>query len=147
MYIGEAFERCYNRRYMAQLSLTVLGAPEVHVAGKMVRFPTRKAHALLIYLCVERGLHTREKLVALFWPDSDIKKGRGSLRLTLTYLREALAGATSTVPVSLLLLNQADALGFDFNSDWEMDLQRLEAATQVVHANRGVHTTEQRALL
>jgi DNA-binding SARP family transcriptional activator len=132
---------------MARLSLTVLGAPEVYHAGQMIKFPTRKAIALLIYLCVEGGLHAREKLVALLWPDSDIKKGRGSLRLTLTYLREALAGARGETSEGALLINQEDSLGFGFHSDWEMDLQRLEAAAQVVRTHRGALTTEQRALL
>lgn len=76
----------------AELSLAFLGAPTVRRAGRDVAFRTRKALALLVYLSVEGGVHTRDELVALFWPESDQGKGRASLRTTLSYLRRALRG-------------------------------------------------------
>jgi DNA-binding SARP family transcriptional activator len=53
-------------------------------------FPTRKALALLIYLVVEGAQQPREKLAALFWPDSDRTHARAMLRYTLADIRRAL---------------------------------------------------------
>ena len=75
---------------MGHLTLLLLGTPEIRHAGQVASFPTRKALALLTYLAVEGGLHSREKLTALFWPESDADRGRTVLRRTLAYLREVL---------------------------------------------------------
>jgi DNA-binding SARP family transcriptional activator len=56
---------------MGQLNLAFLGTPEVRHGGQVVTFRTRKALALFIYLVVKAGMHSREKLTALFWPESD----------------------------------------------------------------------------
>ena len=68
---------------MGQLDLAFLGTPEVRHAGQVVTFRTRKALALLVYLVVKGGLHSREKLTALFWPESDEEQSRATLRSTL----------------------------------------------------------------
>lgn len=52
-----------------RLKLAWLGTPLVSFGNQPVTFRTRKALALLIYLTTEAGIHTREKLTALFWPD------------------------------------------------------------------------------
>lgn len=51
---------------MGRLDLSLLGTPEVRHAGQPLAFPTRKVLALLIYLVVEGGLPSREKLTTLF---------------------------------------------------------------------------------
>jgi DNA-binding SARP family transcriptional activator len=78
---------------MGQLSVKLLGTPDVRRDGQPLAFPTRKALALLIYLVVEGGAHSREKITALFWPESDSERGRGTLRRTLAYLREVIGRA------------------------------------------------------
>src|SRR5436305_244322 len=75
---------------MGHLTLRTLGTPEVRHAGTLLAFRTRKTLALLIYLAVEPGLHAREKLTALFWPESDAAHGRAMLRRTLAFLRNPL---------------------------------------------------------
>src|SRR5919108_646810 len=60
---------------MGLLRLAFLGTPEVHHSGRVVTFPTRKALALLAYLAVEGGRHTREKVAALLWPEGDAEQG------------------------------------------------------------------------
>ena len=75
---------------MSQLSLAFLGRPEVRHAGRLIALPTRKALALLVYLAMEEGVHSREKLTALFWPGSNTERGRGMLRTTLAFVRSAL---------------------------------------------------------
>lgn len=75
------------------LTLLLLGPPEVRHAGRPATFATRKALALLVYLALEGGAHSREKLTALLWPESDTERARMALRRTLAYLREAIGDA------------------------------------------------------
>lgn len=72
------------------MTLLLLGPPEVRHAGQPATFATRKALALLVYLALEGGAHSREKLTALLWPESDTERARMALRRTLAYLREAI---------------------------------------------------------
>ena len=51
---------------MATLRLALLGPPSVTHGGVASTFGTRKALALLVYLAVEGGCHSRDKLAALF---------------------------------------------------------------------------------
>ncbi len=109
---------------MARLNVAVLGAPEVRHGARSVAFPTRKALAALVYLLVEGGTHRRDKLVVLFWPESDEQAGRATLRSTLARLRESLGEADGGAH----LLVERDAVGFDFASDFELDLNALQHA-------------------
>ena len=77
------------------MQLTLLGAPRVSLSERALSFPTRKALALLIYLAVESGVHTRAQLVSLLWPDSDAAHGRLSLRRALGQLRDVLGERTA----------------------------------------------------
>ena len=47
---------------MGKLELSLLGTPQVRHAGQVLTFPTRKVLALLIYLVVEDGLHSRDQM-------------------------------------------------------------------------------------
>jgi DNA-binding SARP family transcriptional activator len=49
---------------MSLLRLSVLGSPEIFLDGIRLTFPLRKAQALLLYLAVEGGMHSRSKLAA-----------------------------------------------------------------------------------
>jgi DNA-binding SARP family transcriptional activator len=51
-----------------------------------------KRVALLAYLTVAspNGFHRRDKLLALFWPESDQEHGRAALRKALYFLRQSL---------------------------------------------------------
>jgi len=53
---------------------------------------TRKATALLIYLAVTAQADRRERLAAMFWPESDTAHSKAALRRTLSALRKALGG-------------------------------------------------------
>src|SRR5437899_3355655 len=56
---------------MGLLRLVVLGPPEIFHDGSRLTFALHKAQALLLYLAVEGGLHSRSKLAAFLWPDSE----------------------------------------------------------------------------
>ncbi|MHB8630229.1 MAG: AfsR/SARP family transcriptional regulator [Aggregatilineales bacterium] len=115
---------------MAHLLLHFFGFPEVQHDGRAVKFATRKALALLIYLAVEHKIESREKISTLFWPDSDSSQGRAALRSTLALLREALTETGS--PHYQHLLIERDTLQFDATSDVEHDFGVLQSAAQVL---------------
>lgn len=113
---------------MARLTVLTLGAPEVSHGARSVAFSTRKALALLIYLMVDAGTHRRDKLVSLLWSESDEFAGRTTLRSTLARLREGLQepeGGTH-------LLVDRDTVGFDFSSDFDLDLNEVLQAYTIV---------------
>lgn len=76
---------------MAQLHISLLGAPMIRVGRRAVETDTRKATALLAYLAVSERPQRRATLAALLWPDNDEQRARGALRRTLSVLRSALA--------------------------------------------------------
>ena len=89
------------RLAMVDVRVALLGPPVVERGGLPVTFDTRKAIALLAVLGVTWREHSRERLSALLWPDSDPVRARGSLRRTLSVtaaeLGEALVITRSTV--------------------------------------------------
>lgn len=111
---------------MTRLNLAFLGTPQIRWGEQLVTFSTRKALALLTYLAVEGGVHSRDKLAALFWPESDTERSRGALRTALTYLKGALRGTTASAQAYLVIGN--DTLGFNFSSDYQLDVQALQEA-------------------
>jgi len=73
----------------------------------------RRRFALLAHLAAAapRGLHRRDSLMAMFWPELDQEHARSALRQALRVLREAL-GAQA-------LLGRGDAeIGLDFGRLW-----------------------------
>ncbi|HWQ13548.1 MAG TPA: AAA family ATPase [Roseiflexaceae bacterium] len=84
---------------MSPVTLALLGTPQVQLDGRPLPLPTRKALALLAYLAVEGGVHAREKLAALLWPDLDAPQARQAVRTTLARLRRALRDHASCLVV------------------------------------------------
>jgi DNA-binding SARP family transcriptional activator len=131
---------------MSRLRLALLGKPEVFHGERSQSFPTRKVLALLVYLVVEKGLHSREKLSALLWPESEAREGGATLRSTIARLRTALEDA----PDHSHLVVERDALGFHFTSDVDLDLAMLETAFKRCQASMNVdnlHGGTRRSLL
>jgi DNA-binding SARP family transcriptional activator len=108
------------------LSLKVLGAPEVRYNGQPVKFRSRKELALLIYLVIVRGRHSRETLMALLWPDSDRKLSQAALRNTLVRTRQALGEAADYLRV------EQTVVSFDADRYYELDLNILETALRTI---------------
>jgi len=83
------------------LHLRVLGTIDLDRPGDpapraLVSQPKRLA--LLVYLALARprGPQRRDLLLACFWPDSDLERGRGALRLALHSLRRSLGADVLT---------------------------------------------------
>ena len=108
------------------LELALLGSPELRFRGQPLGLPTRKAVALLVYLACEPGMHPREKLASLLWPDNDETGGRTALRKALGFLT-----AEFEVRGKMLFLNvNRDALGFKLDPSVAHHLQDLELAAK-----------------
>ena len=72
------------------LTISLLGTPQIALNGRFLHFASTKATALLAYLAVSGMLHSRAELVALLWPESDDKRGRGALRYTLSLIKKEI---------------------------------------------------------
>lgn len=73
-----------------RLTLCVLGELTASVAGRRLPLATRKAKALVGYLALSTsGSDTRERLVGLFWSESDEHHARASLRQAIHEIRAA----------------------------------------------------------
>src|SRR6266568_1957018 len=118
---------------MGRLILRLFGTPEVSHAEQLLTFQTRKVLALLAFLAVEQGVHSRDKITALLWPESDEERGKASLRRALSYLRESLdepshERARNMPPPSTHVLVEHHTLSFNLASDFEGDTQTLQTA-------------------
>lgn len=115
---------------MSHLEICLLGPPEVWSSDDLVDFPTRKTLALLAYLVLEQGMQRRERLAALFWPESDTSRGRANVRNTLNYLRNSLPQTAGGDTLHLII--ERDALGFNFDADYHLDLETVATAADLV---------------
>ena len=111
------------------LTVHLLGPPEIRYDNKTLSFPTSKAFALLIYLIVENKSQLREKLAAIFWPESDRRHAYSALRSTIRYLRQALESADC--PEENFLQIKRQSLEFISNNRLDFDLDRVEQKYQL----------------
>jgi len=109
---------------MEPLTIRLLGIPEVNLGNQPLSFRTRKVLALLTYLAVEQRMHSRESLMALFWPESPSSSAAASLRVTLSRLRQGLGQADE------ILITEAGNVGFDSNYPIDLDLDWLNTAVR-----------------
>lgn len=108
--------------------MAYLGDPLVEHHEQRVEFRTRKALALLVYLSVEGGRHSRESLATLFWPEADGQTGRARLRSTLYYLRQGLKSTGGEEVAAAYLDAGRDSLEFNFETEYELDVETLRRA-------------------
>ena len=109
---------------MAHLKVRLLGSPEVTFKREPITFSTQKSLALLIYLVVEGGMHSRDKLMTLLWPERPAEKANATLRTTLSRLRKSLK------PAGEFLISAGGRVGFDFAKSNDIDLLRLARVAQ-----------------
>src|SRR5947199_4032969 len=114
---------------MSQLHLSLLGTPVVKHGEHTLTFSTRKALALLVYLAVEGGTHTRKTLSESFWPELDAEHGRAALRATLLELRKSLEHCHGPGERAHLLVER-DTLGIEQGSQLVLDLRLVESVSK-----------------
>jgi DNA-binding SARP family transcriptional activator len=88
--------------------MRVLGAPQIEMDGAAVETDTRKAVALLAYLCVLGTPQSRDTLGFLLWPEYDQPHAAAALRRTLSVARGAIGGRWLVAQGRLLQLETAD---------------------------------------
>ena len=113
------------------LIVRTLGALEILLAGRPLRFKMSKAAVLLVYLMQERDkTHGREQLATLLWPEESDHKSRENFRQALYQIRRALGEQTATylhiTPTTLQFIpsapHQFDAYQFEqaiAQRDWQ----------------------------
>ncbi len=112
------------------LDLKFLGPPEISLRGQPVKFATRKALALFIYLVVERGAHPREKLQAIFWAESDTVRAQSSLRSCLARIKSALPGLEEPLWI------ESDRIEFNHTLASSLDLDPISNLPPIRPAER-----------
>ncbi len=115
------------------LHFALLGPPQVYRDGQLLVFPSHKALALLLYLAVEQGSHSRKMLSEFFWPESDAAHARSALRTTVVELRDVLAEEPSPTQRTGMhriphLLIDRESLSLDATSQVSLDLHTLQDA-------------------
>ena len=121
----------YGEVCMSTLKISLLGPPEVSHRDHKLTFPDSKGLALLAYLATEGGVHERQKLTRLLWPESDMAHGRTTLRIALLHLRRALEEDASPEGEAHVLITH-DTLALDLASGIDLDLHALEAAWKLM---------------
>ncbi len=116
---------------MSTLKISLLGPPEVSHFDLRLTFSDRKALALLAYLATEGGMHNRQKLTRLLWPEKDMAHGRTALRITLLHLRHILEEEVAHEGESHLLITH-NTLGLNLASGIDLDLHALESAWKLL---------------
>src|SRR2546425_158597 len=132
---------------MGVLRLAVLGPPEAFHDGRRLTFALRKAEALLLYLAVEGGMHSRSKLAALLWPDSEPPAARAALRNALMLLRNLLDNPDASPAPHSHLRHERDLVGLDRHAPCELDLDVVQQAYRAAQRHSTLPAEPQRAAL
>ena len=101
---------------MADVRLTLLGPPcaSVRSGAAPVPQPGAKALALLTYLVLEPGPHTRDELAGLLWGESSDSEARASLRQAVRQLRSLFGGILRSDRATIELSGSVDCEIRDF---------------------------------
>ena len=135
-YVSRFFDR--NEPVMPSLSLTLCGAVAVTGEGVSSESLSAKSLALLAYLALEPGTHSREELAALLWGEYPDEKAKASLRQSLMHLRDALPGCIHVGRTSVALGGdvECDAIAF---MRLAKDSPRAAAEVPVTRFLEGLH--------
>jgi DNA-binding SARP family transcriptional activator len=118
---------------VAELALAFLGQFQVMQQGQPVtRFESDKVRALLAYLAVEAGVHSRNTLAELLWPGFTAESARTNLRHSLHELRQTL-GDAEAVPPFLIVTRQS--IQFNPTAHYTLDVETFTANLKRVAAH------------
>jgi DNA-binding SARP family transcriptional activator len=102
--------------------IQLLGTVAVEVDGAPVALPPGRATELLAWLAAHPGMHARNRVAPVFWPDVADATARASLRTALWSLRKALGRGASALVV------ERAAVGLDGHAVW-IDLHAADVDT------------------
>lgn len=121
--------------------------------GQPIPMRSRKQLALLVYLATEhQNTHSRETLLALFWPEETTTGAQNNLRVTLSRLRELAGklGAADVPPGELLITDRTHVQlhpAWIDRADTNHFHRLLDGTRQHAHASRSQCTDCQEALI
>lgn len=132
--LGSRFLSMWRLQLFGGLTLRKEGATQARGEAEITRFRTRKAGALLAFLALHPGSHTRDALAVLLWPDASPTDARNNLRVSLSALRTQLE-PSGTVPGSVL---RATRLTVQLSGDSiSSDVQELASLVKAAAALTG----------
>ena len=99
---------------MPQLTIRLLGPPQIAVDGRTVTLPRQKALALCAVLAVKGEPQPRDLLATMLWPAQDQQHARASLRRVLAVLTERLGHE--------FFVAQRESIGLDLTADCWIDV-------------------------
>jgi predicted ATPase/WD40 repeat protein/DNA-binding SARP family transcriptional activator len=118
---------------VSELALAFLGQFQVTQQGQLVtRFESDKVRALLAYLAVEAGVHSRNTLAELLWSGFTAESARTNLRHSLHELRQTL-GDAEAVPPFLVVTRQS--IQFNPTARYTVDVETFTANLKRVAAH------------
>jgi DNA-binding SARP family transcriptional activator len=117
------------------LSVALLGPPRLALDRRPLNITRRRSRALLYYVAAQVGPVSRERLLALFWPDHERAAAQQILRTNLHGLRKHLG---------MWLLVEDDTLALTPESD--VDTRRFAARLSALPAARVADLAEALAL-
>jgi DNA-binding SARP family transcriptional activator len=107
------------------LQVRLLGQYDVRQGEQPVEIPSRPAQSLLAFLILNAGAaHRRERLAALFWPESEEANARSYLRHALWRLRKALVEDARSN--GHFFISDEFSISFDASSDYWLDAAVLD---------------------
>jgi DNA-binding SARP family transcriptional activator len=117
------------------LEINIFGTPEVFYENQKVKFATRKALAILVYLVVETGMHSREKLQAIFWPESETHLAQSALRNTIVRIKAGFQGLNEPFQI------EGNLLGFNPDCVSVLDLYLVRQAEAEIRLSQFTPST------
>ncbi len=131
---------------MSQLRIRLLGALELREDDTLLpSFPTQRSASLFAYLLIHRGrLCPRHVVMGALWGDRPEDEARKSLRTALWRMRSIVE--PEDVEAGTYIRIRADQVGFNWDSDYWLDVEQLEAAVRDARNATGGDTATVEAL-
>lgn len=111
---------------LSQLTLALLGAPQIRLADQEVNIGRSKAVALLAYLALTPQPVTRETLLTLLWSDYEPQAAQAQLRQMLWAIQKAIGKAWLQV--------DRQSIGFAAQSTLHIDVRLYQQHLQALPA-------------
>ena len=127
------------------LEVRTLGGLSLRVNGRALKdMGSHKAEALLVYLAVEGGQHSRSKLLTVFWPESAEEHASTSLRVALSILRRRVPNYLDVSRDTVGLEPDAKVRIDVAELEKELQAGRIERVLQIYHGDflQGFHVRE-----
>lgn len=137
---ADFFQQSFQSTGKVVFSVFYLGGFRLFINGLEIEesnWKTQKAEDLLKYIIADRRMSNKEYLIQQLWPDGDPESNDGKLRMTLSYVRKALASAGLS-PESVVMHRGVISLDADFeiHCDYRTFIEEARNALRYAGTNR-----------